>query len=96
MIKFTPGPWAHDIATQSDFCIEIKKVEDNPENTVEAYRKRWVASVHQQFGGSENGYANARLIAAAPEMYDMLVAFQAGTPPSYDDMVNLLNRINHA
>jgi len=60
-----------------------------------------VADVHQQFSSAENGHANARLIAAAPEMLDLLEKFcdscnkQNITEfvPEYEQAMTLLNRI---
>jgi hypothetical protein len=61
--QFTPGKWKVGGPFADNSAFEITREFDGYE---------WVASVHQQFNGRENGEANARLIAAAPEMFELL------------------------
>lgn len=94
-MKFTPGPWIAKLDdpwdTEKMFTIEIMGTQDPDEY-------HWVASVHQQFKGSENGKANAKLIEAAPEMFDALemmfrVAGHILQPADRNMVENLLTRI---
>ena len=62
----TPAPWVAYVAPSDTekSSIDIRFDRDD--------RYEWVASVHTQFEGRGNGEANARLIASAPSMYDLL------------------------
>lgn len=80
-MKHTPGPWT----------IKFDNHVDGPNNhsidivtedwlDVEDFGNAWIGGVHQQFTSKENGWANAKLIACAPEMLDLLfrIADQPG------------------
>lgn len=87
MSKHTPGPWKYQPAHLTNDLLEVD----------ENYIRITAGDGYLENGFEVTGFmrpANARLIEAAPEMYDMLKAFAAGTPPVYEDMINLLNRIN--
>jgi hypothetical protein len=68
---FTPGPWRvrfEEIDKGAKHAIEILASDFEDED----FGKEWIANVNQQFTSHENGLANAKLIAAAPEMYDVI------------------------
>lgn len=68
-MKHTPGPWSAENQgmNPSDYDIEIRTQDGS----------RLIASVHEQYMAS---MSNARLMAAAPEMYEALVFFNAQLP----------------
>jgi hypothetical protein len=59
-MKHTPGPWSIGSMEDGMIGIETKK----PLN--------YIAEVHAGYEPSDESYANCRLIAAAPEMYELL------------------------
>lgn len=88
----TPGPWRIEWPTHPDAMSEIftHSVDDN-------WRIAYVmrdSNKHQQ----PIDDANARLIAAAPEMHAMLVDLQQsaihGEPFDFVELRNLLSRIS--
>lgn len=62
--KFTPGPWKAHGTSQQDFVTSAWDAKGGPDfpPTPEYICKC----------GNDNGFYNASLIAATPEMYDML------------------------
>jgi hypothetical protein len=65
---FTPGPWATNIARLSDGSLNVAHVVG----------ERDQASLAQLVNhGEEQTVANARLIAATPELYEALALFVA-------------------
>lgn len=98
--KHTPGPWRSLGPTQVNGPIGV--VKDTSIGKIECTYD--VATVHRaskstEYGGLEQAEANARLIAAAPEMYELLHAIWAKTDPSKDPktcraIANLLDRID--
>jgi len=79
--KFTPGPW----------FVEDDSYPDDL--TIKSGKNKFVAKVAQWRGNKE---ANARLIAAAPEMYELLKGIRdASRQPVLKEMIDkLLNKIN--
>jgi hypothetical protein len=71
MNNHTPGPWEFDKET---WTIRVKEWEHNTQ--MGDYRGCIVASFDEAHGNREHAFdeaeANARLIAAAPEMYEAL------------------------
>lgn len=64
----TPGPWKvkwdkHDVGYTYSIDIVTEKYAD-----ADDFGPEWIADVHQQFTSHKNGMANAKLIAAAPEL----------------------------
>lgn len=93
MSKHTPGPWTWESGWYApcpgDSC-DIRKY--NGDGSYE-----WVGTVNTQFTTIENGEANARLIAAAPEMYELLKTIsieEQATEPTINVINRLLTRIN--
>lgn len=72
VMKHTPGPWSTKFGDHptgpNNHSIDI--VTENWPND-----DGWVADVHQQFTSKENGWANAKLIAAAPDMLQFISDF---------------------
>ena len=62
-MKHTPGPWTFRL-NGGDFVIETQPHGED------------VAVIHSTFGGTNDDNANARLIAAAPDMLAALRAVQ--------------------
>ena len=62
--KFTPGPWEAHGTSQQDFVTTAWEAKGGPDSppTPENICKC----------GNDNGFYNAALIAAAPEMYEVL------------------------
>ena len=81
-MEYTPGPWER----RGEYGLEIWEYQA-PEPAVEGEEDAgddgsgWlsVCTVH------EPGEANARLIAAAPEMYDLLAEVERWTCDDWDD-----------
>lgn len=79
--KGTPGPWyIHDNRSYDKIYERYAGTFDirtNPEGTADS-KSLWIADVKpydgQGFTGKEAAEANAKLIAASPEMLNMLVA----------------------
>jgi hypothetical protein len=82
--KFTPGPWKVGGPFSDNSAFEITRDFDGYE---------WIAYVHQQFNGRENGEANARLIAAAPEMFELLEEIADRGIIHIDKIKSLLTKI---
>ena len=77
--KFTPGPWTFDKADPGqdwEFDILGREPDDPEENEHILAGVFYTASLSIR-GFLNDGLANARLIAAAPEMYALLVRIGA-------------------
>lgn len=61
---FTPGPWLNEPGSHQIFAMTLRN--DGKKNTIAR------AAISTE-GGSEVECANARLIAAAPELYEALI-----------------------
>lgn len=79
IMGFTPGPWNIEWSKH-----EPTEIDPNPENRhafdiVQGgnWETGWVGCVNHQFTSYENGMANARLIAAAPDMFTFLTDIHA-------------------
>ena len=68
MSKHTPGPWV--------FYADTPSTDPNWHIVTTANRMRVLANVHIE-PGNEMDLANARLIAAAPDLLDALIALYA-------------------
>lgn len=87
MSKHTPGPWVADI--NRGYGFPFRPTPNIPINPVVMGRavNRSIAKVPR---GYEEAEANARLIAAAPELLEALqlivktCAFQRGESPTFD------------
>lgn len=87
--KFTKGPWKIEVVREGA-PIDILGAK--------GFTSDWVASVHTQFAGEETGHANARLIAAATEMYELLegiMNFSETAKGTKNEIKDLLTRINN-
>ena len=76
-MKHTPGPWIYGPETGPD-CTRIDAENGR---VIAAVRSREITSWEQSrpiYSWSEEGAANARLIAAAPAMYALLAKIAAG------------------
>lgn len=98
--KFTPGPWTVINGNKLFPCVVMAKV-DIPEDDIGTlnypYPNVVINRSHNQNMGSI--IANARLIAAAPEMYELLVEFKdfcnhTGLFDTSGRIESLLTRIN--
>lgn len=70
MSKFTPGPWeVVESRNGYPYQISARTASDNIAGAVGKSITRWAAIA---LPSSEEGQANARLIAAAPELYEAL------------------------
>jgi hypothetical protein len=96
--KFTPGKWIAEIEPYDPnrkYGFDIK-------GTTDPDKYEWIATVNQQFEGYENGVANARLIAEAPAMYELLEKFCVECnkhnleffAPEYEEAMTIFQRIN--
>lgn len=66
-MKFTPGPWTVNDTHPSNACLYISSSGD-------LWQTGDVATVY--CAGQSDWAANAHLIAAAPELYEVLAAFE--------------------
>ena len=71
--KFTPGPWL--IGINNVHAGGIATVYHGTDGYAEIWSEKWV----EVGNGPEVNDANARLIAAAPELYDAVAAVIAAT-----------------
>lgn len=62
--KFTPGPWKAHGTSQQDFVTTAWKAKGGTDSPPSP---EYICKL-----GNDNGFYNAALIAAAPEMYEML------------------------
>jgi hypothetical protein len=62
--QHTPGPWTTDVVRSTNYTLRIIKAGTD-----------WIAHVHTQSTESDipRDVSNARLIAAAPELWDLIV-----------------------
>lgn len=106
--KFTPGPWeivyAPDNRMKSyPHSIRVKEWEHN--NLMGDYQGCIIADLENSHGKRDHAYseadANAKLIAAAPEMFDLLEQMverwdrDCFHEMDFDDVRNLLTRITN-
>lgn len=68
-LKHTPGPWEWEGSNDQGWAMKISA----PQTDANKHGTGWVCDVHQQFTSPSNGEANARLIAAAPDMLAALL-----------------------
>lgn len=81
--KFTPGPW------------KVGTYEDTGYSIDATHELNYIAQVHGGYEPTDECYANAKLIAAAPEMYDYLQNIANGNYPDLDILQSLLNKITN-
>lgn len=91
--KFTPGPWKVSDRTRINEHGVSSLLIDNSNGSVED-----IAEVYGSFMDGEI-QANARLIAEAPAMYELLegcamIMAQLNYPETYKTIRDLLSRIN--
>jgi len=95
----TPGPWEWG-GDDNNLVIRPRRITEDNEVSVIAvlplesyeYLEDW-----SECSWSAEGEANARLIAAAPEMYELLVAVSANPTTNYSSKIAaLLRRIEGA
>ena len=82
--KHTPGPWVPQCNMLGGLILNHKVYSQ------EGYP---VAALAGLGWSEETLFANARLIAAAPELYDALVSIVRGTKPDYDLVKAVLDKI---
>lgn len=70
MSKPTPGPWKL-AALNTNYAIRAKS------DDVLICQMSWHSSHRMHYTLKEESFANARLIAAAPDMYDVLTSIEA-------------------
>lgn len=75
--KHTPGPWAYDDAWG------LIKADDGSEIAA-VHAARAFRAPRGQDAFKDEPKANARLIAAAPELLDCLIQLTRGTPDRHD------------
>lgn len=90
--KFTPAPWAVSKDDDDQFVVIMASaIEDEYDHYC---CHKWTCEVtHHEVGeiGDDETPSNAHLIAAAPDMYAMLEAIEAGNgQPNCDDILALL------
>lgn len=68
-VEHTPGPWR--VGIEDECCIPIEWLDSEPGRPGEQYEVATVA-YFDGFPPGERGEANARLIAAAPELLEAL------------------------
>ena len=69
MSKFTPGPWHISAGTYSQrWVVDSKSPPTGKQNLIAMLQSHWKGNENDTMG------ANARLIAAAPAMYEALKA----------------------
>lgn len=73
MSTHTPGPWFYDLGATEALIVE----EDGA--TVAEIRTTYQTTAHRSLG------ANARLMAAAPDLLAALVDLLAACPETYDN-----------
>ena len=102
-MKFSPGPWKvgatvssggravyTPIVTHAGKAISCAGVYGHhvDGSTANPTGRKWPAETHRRFVGDAEAMANARLIAAAPEMYAALDAFVRAFGPLAEDYEN--------
>lgn len=63
--KWTPGPWTWDVALDHNWDVQVWSSPN----------RRVCFVAHDGEDGNPTGKANARLIAAAPDLYEALSTF---------------------
>lgn len=76
--KFTPGPWVKDYAGTIGHIKSVAERLDGKTPTVSKYPHASNDLLETLCLSDEEVEANARLIAAAPEMYDLLATIENG------------------
>lgn len=95
MGNHTPGPWS----VSSMMHLEDINKTSGTYGIKVSPNGHWIAKLHPLNGIVESGdelRANARLIAAAPEMLDMLIELQESAQywSEYDVPVGIVDRLN--
>jgi hypothetical protein len=92
--RFTSGPWRVG-ADLTGICVDWR--DENGNSSSECFaRNGWAKTVakitHASFAGIDEHVANARLIAAAPDLYDACyAAYQQIDGEKYPDLIGPLH-----
>jgi hypothetical protein len=78
MSKHTPGPWQID----GEYVYQLVSAVGNG---VSIFESEWFGCIT---GTPEEALANARLIVAAPEMYELIAHVAAATESGYGSMMS--------
>ena len=76
MSRFTPGPWTVDMASRHFMWTDSISISNGEHGHICHLTRGYEGDEH---GGCPS-WANARLIAAAPELYDALDAIMRDAP----------------
>jgi len=106
-LKHSPAPWIAETATCGvSTTYPIKKYESetdrvNPEDATH-FRTIQICQIETDLGRAnytEEQRANQKLIAAAPEMLDVLMDLYKNQPdnihiPTWDKLISVINKLN--